>query len=87
MAEINRFFLTINCVQSYASFSSSFNEVHYLHSGVCRHQADPLSSPGWQEHQCRGSQDWPGPGVPGIRRNPLDLPTHTYHQPVLHPFI
>lgn len=33
---------------------------------LCRHQADALCSPGWQEHQRWWPQARPGPGVPGV---------------------
>lgn len=45
----------------------------------CRHQADALSSPGWQEHQRWWPQARPGPGVPGVGgRAPQPTSTHTH---------
>lgn len=48
----------------------------------CRHQADALSSPGWQEHQRWWPQARPGPGVPGVGgRAPQPTSTHTHSPP------
>lgn len=54
---------TFTFMSKFSQFSLTFRLVC-----LCRHQADTLGSPRWQEHQRWGPQARSGTGVPGVGR-------------------